>query len=43
MAPRVDWVKRVAWVVALWLGGVAAMALIALLIRLAMHWAGMRS
>jgi hypothetical protein len=36
------WFKRVGWLLALWLGGVAALAVVALLLRLAMHAAGMR-
>lgn len=37
------WIKRLAWLVGLWLGGVAALALVALALRLFMHAAGMRS
>ena len=37
------WAKRVGWLALLWLGGVAAVGALALLIRLGMHAAGMRS
>lgn len=40
MAPL--WLRRLAWLVALWLAGVAALALVAWLLRLLMHAAGMR-
>jgi hypothetical protein len=40
---RVLWLKRVGWLLALWIGGVAALGLVALLLRLFMHAAGMRS
>lgn len=43
MSHPVNWFKRVGWVAALWLAGVACMALIALAVRVAMHWAGMKS
>ena len=36
------WLQRVGWLVLLWLGGVAALALAAGLLRLLMHAAGMR-
>ena len=34
--------RRLAWFVALWLGGVAALGLVALVLRALMHTAGMR-
>ena len=34
--------RRLAWFVALWLAGVAALALVALVLRVLMHAAGMR-
>ena len=36
------WVRRLGWLVALWAGGVLALYLVAALIRLVMHAAGMR-
>jgi hypothetical protein len=36
------WVRRLGWLVALWLAGVAALGIVAWLIRLLMHAAGMR-
>jgi hypothetical protein len=36
------WVKRVAWLVAIWAASVAALAVVAGLMRLLMHAAGMR-
>ena len=36
------WLRRLGWMVALWAGGVAALFLVASLIRLVMHAAGMR-
>jgi hypothetical protein len=35
------WLKRLTWLVALWLGGVAAVALFALILRLIMSSIGM--
>jgi hypothetical protein len=40
---RTRWIRQLGWMVALWLGGVAALALVALVLRVAMHAAGMRS
>ena len=37
------WLRRFGWLLALWIGGVAALGLVALLLRLFMHAAGMRS
>jgi hypothetical protein len=34
--------RRIAWFVALWLAGVAALGLVALVLRSLMHAAGMR-
>jgi hypothetical protein len=36
------WLRRVAWLVAIWAASVAALALAAALMRLLMHAAGMR-
>jgi len=36
------WLRRLGWMFALWAGGVAALFLVASLIRLVMHAAGMR-
>jgi len=36
------WLRRLAWMVGLWAGGVAALFLVASLIRFIMHAAGMR-
>jgi hypothetical protein len=37
------WAKRVGWLLLLWCGGVATVAAVALLIRIAMRSAGMTS
>jgi hypothetical protein len=37
-----EWARRLAWMAALWLGGVATLALVAFLLRLVMRAAGMR-
>jgi hypothetical protein len=36
------WLRRAGWLVALWLAGVAALGVVALLLRIAMRAAGMR-
>jgi hypothetical protein len=36
------WMRRLGWMLALWLTGVAALGLVAWLIRVLMHAAGMR-
>jgi len=36
------WTRRLGWLVALWAGGVLTLYLVASLIRLIMHAAGMR-
>ncbi|MDL2358313.1 MAG: DUF2474 family protein [Pseudomonadota bacterium] len=36
------WCRRLGWMVAIWAGSVAALALAAALVRLLMHAAGMR-
>jgi len=36
------WLRRLGWLVALWLGGVLALGLVALVLRVLMHAAGMR-
>jgi hypothetical protein len=36
------WLRRVGWLLALWLGGVAALGIVALALRVLMHAAGMR-
>ncbi|WEF35333.1 DUF2474 domain-containing protein [Pseudoduganella chitinolytica] len=40
MAPQ--WLRRLGWLVVLWCGGVAALAVVAGLLRVLMHAAGMR-
>jgi hypothetical protein len=40
MAPI--WLRRLGWMAALWLAGVAALGLVAWLLRVLMHAAGMR-
>ncbi|MBQ5946137.1 DUF2474 domain-containing protein [Massilia sp. ST3] len=40
-SPR-EWLRRLAWMAALWLGGVATLALVAYALRLVMRAAGMR-
>lgn len=37
------WLRRLGWLAALWAAGVAALAAVALLLRLLMHAAGMRA
>jgi hypothetical protein len=37
------WAKRVGWLALIWVASVAALGVVALLIRVAMHAAGMRS
>ena len=37
------WAKRVGWLALIWVVSVAALGLVALLIRFGMHAAGMRS
>jgi hypothetical protein len=39
---RTPWLQRVGWLIALWLGGVAALGAVALALRVVMHAAGMR-
>ncbi|MDN4051957.1 DUF2474 domain-containing protein [Massilia sp. YIM B02763] len=36
------WLRRLAWMLALWLGGVAALGVVAWLLRVAMRAAGLR-
>lgn len=36
------WLRRLAWMLALWLGGVAALGIVAWFLRVAMHAAGLR-
>jgi hypothetical protein len=36
------WMRRLGWMLALWLAGVAALGLVAWLLRIFMHAAGMR-
>ena len=42
-APRGPWLRRVGWLVAIWAGSIAALTVVALLFRLLMNLAGMRS
>lgn len=37
------WVARMGWLLLFWAGGVAALALVAYLLRLFMNWAGFSS
>jgi len=39
---RREWARRLAWMAALWLGGVATLALVAFVLRMIMRAAGMR-
>ena len=39
---RREWLRRLAWMAALWAGGVAALAAVAYLLRVIMHALGMR-
>ena len=41
-APSRRWLRRLGWLVVFWLGGVAALGVVALVLRVAMHAAGMR-
>ena len=36
------WLRRLGWMLALWLGGVGALGVVAWLIRVLMHAAGMK-
>ena len=36
------WMRRLGWLVALWLGGVGALGVVALVLRVLMHAAGMK-
>jgi hypothetical protein len=36
------WLRRLGWFAALWMAGVAALGLVAWVLRVAMHAAGMR-
>jgi len=36
------WLRRIGWLLALWIGGVAALGAVALALRVLMHAAGMR-
>jgi hypothetical protein len=40
--PRRLWLRRLGWMAALWAGGVLTLYLVASLLRLLMHAAGMR-
>jgi len=42
MAAQHRWLRQLAWMVALWAGGVATLALVALAIKLIMKMVGMR-
>jgi hypothetical protein len=41
MRSNAPWLRRLGWMVALWLAGVGMLALVALLLRLLMRAAGM--
>lgn len=43
ISSRANWPKRVGWLLLLWLTSVGALGVLALTIRVLMHWAGMRS
>jgi Protein of unknown function (DUF2474) len=40
-SPSPRWRTRLAWLATFWLGGVATMALVALLLRWLMRWVGL--
>jgi len=40
---RVDWPERVGWLLLLWLASVGALGLLALALRMLMHWAGLKT
>ncbi len=40
---RVNWPQRVGWLLLLWLASVGALGLLALALRMLMHWAGMKA
>ena len=42
MVTRREWLRRLAWLAALWLGGVFTLAAVAYVIRTFMHALGMR-
>lgn len=42
MANRREWMRRLGWLAALWLGGVGTLALVAYAIRVLMQALGMR-
>jgi hypothetical protein len=42
MAAARLWLRRLGWMAALWTGGVAALAVVAWVLRMLMHVAGMR-
>ena len=42
MRPMPLWLRRLGWMLALWVGGVAALGVVAWLLRVLMHAAGMR-
>ncbi|MCA1855281.1 DUF2474 domain-containing protein [Massilia oculi] len=42
MAGRREWMRRLGWLAALWLGGVSALAAVAYALRMLMHALGMR-
>lgn len=41
MSSTGTWSTRVLWLLAIWAGSVATLAVVAWLLRLFMHWAGM--
>lgn len=42
-SPRRAWTARLAWLLLFWAAGVAALGLVAYLLRLFMNWAGFNS
>ncbi|MDX3893180.1 DUF2474 domain-containing protein [Pusillimonas sp.] len=43
MPERRPWTSRIGWLLLFWAGGVAALGLVAYLLRLFMNWAGFSS
>jgi len=42
MASRTEWLRRLGWMALLWAGGVAGLAVVALVIKTIMRLVGMR-
>ncbi|WP_370677394.1 DUF2474 domain-containing protein [Pleomorphomonas sp. PLEO] len=41
--PRRQWLRRVGWLVAIWAGSILALGVVAMMFRLMMNLAGMKS